>query len=64
MAGKMRSAERLRTIVLVGRCVRRKCDDPQHVEWVKSQRDPELWHTAAIALVDYRGDPRGFLVCL
>jgi hypothetical protein len=38
--------------------------DPEHVEWVKSQRDPELWHVAAIAVLVYLGDPRGFLVWL
>ena len=38
--------------------------DPEHVDWVKSQRDPELWHVAAIAVVNYLGDPRGFLVWL
>jgi hypothetical protein len=38
--------------------------DPQHVAWVKSQRDPELWHVAAIAVLNYLGDPRGFLVWL
>jgi hypothetical protein len=29
---------------------------------VQSQRDPELWHVAAIAVVNYLGDPQGFLV--
>ena len=38
--------------------------DPEHVEWVKAQRDPELWHAAAIAILNYLGDPRGFLVWL
>jgi hypothetical protein len=38
--------------------------DPEHVEWVKSQRDPELWHVAAIAVLTSLGDPRGFLVWL
>lgn len=38
--------------------------DPDHVDWVKSQRDPELWHVAAIAVLNYLGDPRGFLVWL
>ena len=38
--------------------------DPEHVDWVKSQRDPELWHAAAIAIVNTLGDPRGFLVWL
>jgi hypothetical protein len=37
--------------------------DPEHVEWVKSQRDPELWHVAAMAVL-IAGDPRGFLVWL
>ena len=35
--------------------------DPEHVDWVKSQRDPELWHAATIAIVNTLGDPRGFL---
>lgn len=38
--------------------------DPEHVDWVKSRRDPELWHAAAIAVLIYLGDPRGFLVWL
>src|SRR5688572_313207 len=38
--------------------------DRGHVDWVKSQRDPELWHVAAIAVLNYLGDPRGFLVWL
>ena len=38
--------------------------DPEHVAWVKSQRDPELWHAAAIAVVNYLGDRQGFLVWL
>jgi len=38
--------------------------DPAHVDWVKSQRDPELWHAAAIAVLNYLGDPCGFLVWL
>ena len=38
--------------------------DPEHVEWVTLQRDPELWHAAAIAVVNHLGDPRGFLVWL
>ena len=38
--------------------------DGEHVEWVKSQRDPELWHAATIAIVNHVGDPRGFLVWL
>ena len=36
--------------------------DPEHVAWVKLQRDPELWHAAAIAVVNHLGDPQGFLV--
>ena len=35
--------------------------DPEHIEWVKSQRDPELWHACAIAVL---GDSRGFLIWL
>lgn len=38
--------------------------DPEHVDWVKARRDPELWHVAAIAVLVYLGDPRGFLVWL
>ena len=38
--------------------------DREHVDWAKSQRDPELWHAAAIAVVNYLGDPHGFLVWL
>src|SRR4030095_6208397 len=38
--------------------------DAEHVGWVKSQRDPELWHAAAIAIVNTVGDPNGFLVWL
>jgi hypothetical protein len=38
--------------------------DAEHVGWVKSQRDPELWHAAAIAIVNAVGDPHGFLVWL
>ena len=38
--------------------------DAAHVDWVKSQREPDLWHAAAIAIVNYLGDPRGFLVWL
>ena len=38
--------------------------DHQHVEWVKSTRDAELWHAAAMAVVNVLGDPRGFLVWL
>ena len=38
--------------------------DPEHVAWVKLQRDPELWHVAAMAIVNHLGDPRGFLVWL
>lgn len=34
--------------------------DPAHVEWVKSQRDVEIWHVFATALV-VSGDPLGFL---
>lgn len=37
---------------------------PEHVDWVKSRRDPELWHAAAMAILVYLGDPRGFLVWL
>jgi hypothetical protein len=38
--------------------------DPVHVEWVKTQRDPALWHAAAIAVLVYLGDPHGFLLWL
>ena len=32
-----------------------------HVAWVKAQRDPALWHQAAMAALAYRGDDHGFL---
>ena len=35
----------------------------EHVDWVKSQHDPELWHVFATAVV-VSGDPHGFLVWL
>ena len=38
--------------------------DSEHIEWVKSQCDPELWHVAAIAVLVYLDDARGFLVWL
>lgn len=38
--------------------------DPEHVEWVKATRDPELWHVAAGALLTYLGDPHLFLLWL
>ena len=38
--------------------------DAEHVGWVKSQRDPELWHAAAVAIVNTVGDPHGSLVWL
>ena len=38
--------------------------DDEHVTWVKSQRDPELWHAAAMAIVNTLGDPRRLLVWL
>ena len=38
--------------------------DADHDGWVKSQRDPELWHAAAMAIVNTVGDPHGFLVWL
>jgi hypothetical protein len=38
--------------------------DLQHVDWVKSRRDPELWHVATIAIVNTLGDPHAFLVWL
>ena len=34
--------------------------DPEHVAWLKSQRDPELWHAAGMAAI-ISGDPHGFL---
>ena len=37
--------------------------DREHVDWVKSQRDPELWHLFATAVL-VSGDPHGFLVWL
>jgi len=38
--------------------------DAEHVRWVQSQRDPELWHSAAMAIINTLGDPHGFLVWL
>ena len=38
--------------------------DAEHVAWVQSQRDPELWHVAAMAIANTLGDPHGFLVWL
>jgi hypothetical protein len=38
--------------------------DPEHFEWVKAKRDPELWHAATKVIVNTLGDPHGFLVCL
>ena len=38
--------------------------DAEHVDWVKSQRVPELWHAAAMAIINTLGDPHGFLVWL
>lgn len=33
----------------------------EHVEWLKSERDPELWHVAAQASLAYTGDPHNFV---
>ena len=33
--------------------------DPEHVEWVKSRRDPELWHVAAMAVLRAPGRSAG-----
>lgn len=38
--------------------------DAKHVEWVKTQRDPALWHAAAISVLVYLGDPRRFIMRL
>jgi hypothetical protein len=35
--------------------------EAEHVAWVKTQRDPTLWHQAAMAALAYRGDDHGFL---
>jgi hypothetical protein len=35
--------------------------EAEHVAWVKSQRDPALWHQAAMAALAYRGDSYDFL---
>ena len=35
--------------------------DAAHVAWVKSQRDPALWHQATMAVLAYRGDDYDFL---
>ena len=38
--------------------------DDAHVDWVRAQCDPALWHLAAMAALAYRGDPHGFLLWL
>jgi hypothetical protein len=38
--------------------------NPEHVAWVKAQRNPELWHAAAICVLVYLGDPQRFLLWL
>jgi hypothetical protein len=35
--------------------------EAEHAAWVKAQRDPALWHQAAMAALAYRGDGHGFL---
>ncbi len=35
--------------------------DPEHVAWVKAQKNPNLWHLAAMAVLAYCGDEHGFL---
>jgi hypothetical protein len=35
--------------------------EKMHVEWVQSQRDPDLWHQAAQAALAYRNDRHNFL---
>jgi hypothetical protein len=35
--------------------------ETDYAAWVKAQRDPALWHQAAMAALAYRGDPHGFL---
>src|SRR5262245_37995091 len=35
--------------------------EAEHVAWVRAQRDPALWHQAAMAALAYRGDRHGFL---
>lgn len=35
--------------------------EADHVAWVRAQRDPALWHQAAMAALAYRGDYHGFL---
>ena len=35
--------------------------EADHAAWVKAQRDPALWHQAAMAALAYRGDHHGFL---
>jgi hypothetical protein len=32
-----------------------------HVAWIRSQRDPSLWHQAVMAALAYRSDPHGFV---
>jgi hypothetical protein len=38
--------------------------ESEHVAWVKAQRDPALWHQAAMAALSYRGDADEFLAWL
>ena len=38
--------------------------EADHAAWVKAQRDPALWHQAAMAALAYRGDDHGFLAWL
>jgi hypothetical protein len=35
--------------------------EADHAAWVKAQRNPALWHQAAMAALAYRGDHHGFL---
>ena len=35
--------------------------EADHAAWVKAQRDPALWHQAAMAVLAYRDDDHGFL---
>ena len=35
--------------------------NPLHIEWIKSSRDPLIWHEAAVAALAYMGDKHGFL---
>jgi len=35
--------------------------EEDHVAWIRNQRDPSLWHHAAMAALAYRSDPHGLV---